>query len=88
MADKSNPRRTSPMLWAAGVALLVPIILPLLVGTYAKTDPKLGDIPFFFWYQFALIPVSALLTLLAYKLVTASDAERRASSHDQSRGDS
>jgi len=88
VADKSNSRRTSPMLWGAGVALLVPIILPLLVGTYAKTDPKLGDIPFFFWYQFALIPVSALLTLLAYKLVTASDAERRASSHDRSRGDS
>jgi hypothetical protein len=76
------------MLWGAGVALLVPIILPLLVGTYAKTDPKLGGIPFFFWYQFSLIPVSALLTLLAYRLVTASDAERRASSQDRSRDDS
>ncbi len=88
MSDNSNPRRTSPMLWGAGVVLLIPIILPLLVGTYAKTDPKLGDIPFFFWYQFALIPVSAVLTFLAYKIVTASDAERRSSSHDRSRGDS
>ena len=60
------------------VALAVPIVLPLLVSTYARVEPRLAGIPFFFWYQFALIPVSAVLTFVAYRLVLAAERDRRA----------
>ena len=57
--------------------LAVPVILPLLVNTYAREEPRLAGMPFFFWYQFALIPVSAVLTYVAYRLVQAVERDRR-----------
>lgn len=69
------PSRTS--LWIASIALAIPILLPLLVGTYARTDPKLAGIPFYFWYQFLLVFVSVAFTSIAYRLVVRHDTERR-----------
>ena len=40
---------------------------PLLVGIYARNDPKLWGFPFFYWFQFLLIPVAAALTTVAYQ---------------------
>jgi hypothetical protein len=60
--------------WTIVMVLLVPaIVLPLLVGIYARTDPKLWGFPFFFWFQFLLIPVAAVLTTCAYLLTTGDD---------------
>jgi hypothetical protein len=75
------PARTAPgkgPLIIAGVVLAVAIVLPLLVWTYAKSDPKLGGIPFFFWYQFLLVIVSVALTSIAYQLVIGHERRRRA----------
>jgi hypothetical protein len=59
--------------WTIVLVLLVPaIVLPLLVGIYARNDPELWGFPFFFWFQFLLIPVAALLTTCAY-LLTRGD---------------
>ncbi|HEX5087436.1 MAG TPA: DUF3311 domain-containing protein [Nocardioides sp.] len=59
--------------WTIVVVLLLPaIVLPLLVGIYARSEPDLWGFPFFFWFQFLLIPVAALLTTAAYQL-TKSD---------------
>jgi len=44
------------------------VVLPLWVPLYDKTDPTLFGFPFFFWFQFALILVSAALTATAYGL--------------------
>ena len=55
--------------WTLVLVLLTPaVVLPLLVGIYARTDPELFGFPFFFWFQFALIPVAAILTTAAYQL--------------------
>jgi hypothetical protein len=55
--------------WTIVVVLLLPaIVLPLLVGIYARSEPELWGFPFFFWFQFLLIPVAALLTTAAYQL--------------------
>lgn len=70
-------------LYLAGVALIVPIVLPLLVWTYAKKSPELNGIPFFYWYQFVLVIVSVVFTSIAYALVTNHDRERRASEKSQ-----
>jgi len=52
--------------WAY-VLLLLPFAAMLSVPTFASGAPALGGIPFFFWYQFLWVIISALLTGLAYK---------------------
>lgn len=69
-------RRGSPALWTTvAVLLAVPIVLPLAVPLYARETPELGGIPFFFWFQFALIPVAAICTTLAYRAVVSVEGD-------------
>ena len=70
--------------WTIVVVLLAPaVVLPLLVGVYDRTDPELWGFPFYYWFQFLLIPVAAVLTISAYLLTRSderptTDAEREA----------
>ena len=69
-------RRPSTGLWVLILILLVPpVALPLWVPLYNKTDPTLWGFPFFYWFQFALIVVSAVLTSAAFAL--SNLAERK-----------
>jgi len=54
-----------------GGLLAVPMVVPLLVPIYARETPELGGMPFFFWFQFALIPVAAIFTTLAFRVVVS-----------------
>ncbi len=68
--------------WTVVTVLLIPaIVLPLLVGIYSRTDPELWGFPFFFWFQFLLIPVAAILTTCAY-LLTKGDERPPDHEHD------
>ena len=49
---------------ALKLLLLVPIVVALLPWTYNRTDPEVFDIPFFYWFQLLLIPVSVAVTAL------------------------
>jgi uncharacterized protein DUF3311 len=42
------------------LALVVPGVLSLCAPLYNRVDPTLFGLPFFYWCQLALIPVSAL----------------------------
>ena len=47
--------------------LLVPPFVGLLwVPLYADAKPELFGIPFFYWYQFAWVPVTAVLIWIVY----------------------
>jgi hypothetical protein len=46
---------------AVAVMLTVAIAGALWVPIYAHSLPKLGDFPFFYWYQLILVPVTAIL---------------------------
>jgi len=48
------------------VLLAAPFVALLWVPFYTRTSPKLFDIPFFYWYQFAWVPATALIVLLVY----------------------
>jgi len=63
---------------AAGVLLVIPFIALLWVGSYAKATPRLLGFPFFYWYQLAWVFITAVLTFIAYLLVSREDARRRA----------
>jgi hypothetical protein len=70
------PSSSSRPLWVIVAVLLVPpIVVPLLVGLYDKEDPTLWGFPFYYWFQFLLIPCAAVFTVTAY--VIAKEAVRR-----------
>ncbi|MGI8508151.1 MAG: DUF3311 domain-containing protein [Gemmatimonadaceae bacterium] len=46
--------------------LLIPFIGTLWVSTYASVTPELWGIPFFYWYQFLWIAISAAITIIVY----------------------
>jgi membrane protein implicated in regulation of membrane protease activity len=71
-------RRPSTGLWVLIIVLLIPpVVLPLWVPIYNKTDPTLWGFPFFFWFQFALILVSAVMTVVVYRLSTVAQRKDR-----------
>jgi len=66
-----------------GLLLAVSIVVPLLVPLYDQADPTLFGFPFFFWFQFLLIPIVSVLTYTAFRLsqaATARDREARGQS--------
>lgn len=53
----------------AGILLLIGVVATLIVPIYARTGPKLGGWPFFYWYQMIWIPLVAILATSAYLLL-------------------
>ena len=49
------------------VLLLIPFIGLLWVPFYNHAEPALFGFPFFYWYQLAWVPVTALLTWVVYQ---------------------
>jgi hypothetical protein len=56
--------KRSPSPWHA--LLLVPFVGMLWVPFYNSVEPRVGGIPFFYWYQFGFIGVGAILTAVVY----------------------
>ena len=48
--------------------LFVPCILALSVPLYNSIPPTLFGIPFFFWFQLILVPISALTIFAADRI--------------------
>ncbi|MFL5821716.1 MAG: DUF3311 domain-containing protein [Solirubrobacteraceae bacterium] len=46
--------------------LVLPFLGLLWLPLYASEYPRLLGFPFFYWYQFAWVPVTALLTWIVY----------------------
>ncbi|MFH8365663.1 DUF3311 domain-containing protein [Streptomyces sp. NPDC018031] len=81
MPETSGTQGTRPVVTpsrvVAGICLVAPFIAMLWVGSYAKVDPTLWGIPFFYWYQMLWVPVSAALTTVAYVLVRREQRARK-----------
>jgi hypothetical protein len=48
--------------------LAAPLVLLVYPGMYARSTPELFGFPFFYWYQFAVVIATALLTGVVYWL--------------------
>ncbi|MFJ8084014.1 hypothetical protein RKD23_002596 [Streptomyces sp. SAI-170] len=70
----------TPVRVVIGLCLVAPFVAMLWVGSYAKTDPSIGGIPFFYWYQMAWVVISTALTMIAYKLWQRDQRARRGGS--------
>ncbi|MCW5250492.1 MULTISPECIES: DUF3311 domain-containing protein [unclassified Streptomyces] len=67
----------TPVRVVIGLCLLAPFVAMLWVGSYARTDPALWGIPFFYWYQMAWVLASTALTMVAYRLWQRDQRARR-----------
>ena len=66
----TDPRwRLTPTKIVVAGLLLAGIIVPLLVGTYDRVEPRLWGFPFFYWYQLLWVFLAAGLCALSFKLL-------------------
>lgn len=54
--------------------LLIPFLGLLAVPFYNRLTPELFGFPFFYWYQFLWVPITATLTYLVYRSDRAREA--------------
>jgi hypothetical protein len=64
----SKTRSRAPLL-----LLLLPLFGLLWVPLYNMREPALMGFPFFYWYQLLWVPITALLTWVAYGSVRDDD---------------
>ena len=62
-------RSRRPALWL----LLLPYIGLLWVPFYNAREPEILGFPFFYWYQFLWVPLTALIIWIAYRSVRHDD---------------
>ena len=62
-ASERLSRDRTPANWL----LLVPLLLVIWPPLYNRVDPTLFGIPFFYWFQLAVIPVGVVCTTLVYR---------------------
>jgi membrane protein implicated in regulation of membrane protease activity len=53
----------------AALCLAAPFVALLWVPWYARREPALAGMPFFYWYQLAWVPTSVVLMFVAYLLL-------------------
>ncbi|HLH69712.1 MAG TPA: DUF3311 domain-containing protein [Candidatus Dormibacteraeota bacterium] len=53
--------------WAL-LLLIVPFVSVLYPDWYSRLQPELAGIPFFVWYQFAMVVLGVIVTLGVYAL--------------------
>jgi Protein of unknown function (DUF3311) len=76
-APTRGPARVLPYL-ISGILIAIGIIFPLIVPIYARTNPTLGGIPFFYWYQMLWVFIDAGLLWIVYAIIRREDDRRRA----------
>lgn len=80
-----GPARPGPYV-IAGVLIAAAIVFPLLVPIYAKAEPALWGMPFFYWYQLLWVFIASGLLAVAYVIVMREDRRRRAAVKPQDEG--
>jgi uncharacterized membrane protein len=74
---EAMPRRTTGSWAVVALLLAVGIVVPLLVFAYDREKPTLIGFPFYYWFQFVLIPFVSLLTYAAFRLsLRATERDR------------
>jgi hypothetical protein len=79
MVHQSSPRRHLAAWVFVTILLIIAVAGTLVVPIYARSTPKLGDFPFFYWYQLLWVPLVGILSGIAYLLVRSSDTDSASS---------
>ncbi len=70
----TSPRASRLRFRAWNLLLLLPLIC-LLTPLFNSDRPRLGGLPFFYWFQFAVIPVGIACTVAVHLLTRDPDEE-------------
>ena len=76
MVRHASPTKSPAIKVTVMVMLAVAIGGALWVPIYAHLQPKLGDFPFFYWYQLILVPVTSVLCWICYLLLRTRQTRR------------
>ena len=63
------------------ILLIAAIVGTLWVPIYARSMPKLGPFPFFYWYQLIWVPSTAVLCWIGYLLLRNKPSRGTRSAH-------
>jgi uncharacterized protein DUF3311 len=66
-SDKPEGRASGLVFNPWNLVLLIPFIV-LLTPLYNTDSPALFGMPFFYWFQFLVIPVGVLCTIIVYRM--------------------
>ena len=78
LQDSTRGSDSSRPIWLiVCLLLLVAIVVPLLSPLYDMETPTFLGFPFFFWFQFMLIPIVSALTYGAFRLAQTATARDR-----------
>jgi hypothetical protein len=66
-SDKDDGRVTGLVFSPWNLLLLIPFVI-LLTPIYNRESPTLFGMPFFYWFQFAVIIVGVLSTITVYRM--------------------
>ena len=59
--------------------LVAPFVGLLWVRFYARATPEVFGFPFFYWYQFLWVPLTALITVIVYSATRPRPGDERGS---------
>jgi membrane protein implicated in regulation of membrane protease activity len=74
--DDRPTRMPTPQLVLVIALVLIPIVALMWVSSYARREPELWGLPFFYWYQFCWVFVTAILTSIAYRVIVSHERRR------------
>jgi hypothetical protein len=74
-----TPRHQTRRVWGWYSLLVIPFIGILWVPFYAGGLPELAGIPYFYWYQFVWVLISAAITALVYAMTREPERNTPAS---------
>lgn len=69
MSDNSVGAGRSKLRYLWYLVLLIPFVAMLWVSSYNVAEPNVLGFPFFYWYQFLWVIISAVLTAIVYFIV-------------------
>ncbi len=74
--DSGASGRTSSDRTPVNWLLLVPLLLVIWPPLFNRVDPTLFGIPFFYWFQLAVIPIGVTCTALVYRATARRGDDR------------
>lgn len=74
-SDKPGGRASGLVFNPWNLVLLIPFIV-LLTPIYNRESPELFGMPFFYWFQFLVIPLGVLCTITVYRMTRKAPAPR------------
>jgi len=73
-ANKQGGRVSGLVFNPWNLVLLIPFFV-LLTPIYNRESPELFGMPFFYWFQFLVIPVGVLCTVTVYRMTRKAPVE-------------